>query len=166
MIPRSQVMQQGNPYLLLQMQFPVLPVKQLITGKLVANWGKSSVAYAVTSGCPWFQCKEGESWIARGQLPQAKLVGLEGYSVKLNPVYLPSVRGVEGNFYPISPKWIKVNKRTRGDFGIHMDKNVPGSAGCIVITMENHWKKLEDWFKTLSNSKYDYVPLYTDYTYI
>lgn len=164
-VPLQKTIQRGDPYLMFQMAFPMLPVKELIIGKLVANYGKSSIAYAATSGCPRFQCKEGEMWRARGQLPQPKSVGIEGYLVRLSPVYLPTTRGIQGNFYPIIPKWVEIDSRCRGDFGIHMDKNVPGSAGCIVITMENHWKKLEDWLKSLVGVGYTQVALYTNYSY-
>lgn len=57
------------------------------------------------------------------------------WQVRLNPVYLPNVKGVNGNFYRITPFAVTTDKGgKRSDLGIHRDANVPGSMGCIVMS--------------------------------
>ncbi len=47
--------------------------------------------------------------------------------------------GIAGKFYKINPHLVKVKGTTRGDFGIHFDANVPGTAGCIGIEDPQQW---------------------------
>ena len=57
------------------------------------------------------------------------------WKVRLNPIHLPHVKGVEGNFYRIIPYAVTTDKGgKRSDLGIHKDANVPGSMGCIVMS--------------------------------
>nr|MDJ0601794.1 hypothetical protein [Crocosphaera sp.] len=61
------------------------------------------------------------------------------YMVDVRPLTL-SNPGIEGKFYKINPHLVDVGGVTRGDFGIHADRNVPGTAGCIGIESESDWK--------------------------
>jgi hypothetical protein len=63
---------------------------------------------------------------------------------------MPQIKGVEGNFYKINPHEVKTDKGgVRGDFGIHLDANVPGSMGCIVMDRKN-FDGFEKRMKSLS----------------
>ena len=148
-----------------RMALPKLPQKDLVIGKLICFENAKSTAYAATSGCPRFQYQGAEQLRGRGQLPQPKDAGLINYYVLTSPIYMPSVRGVEGNFYVVLPKWVKTKEGQRGDFGIHADHNVPGSAGCCVITMESHWKMFEQYMKARAMQGIKELPLAIAYTY-
>ncbi len=74
-----------------------------------------------------------------GMLPPAYRCPLvTQLKVTTTPINLAHVRGVDGNFYPISPYEMKTDKGDkRGDYGIHLDKNHDGSLGCIVMNQKN-----------------------------
>lgn len=96
--------------------------------------------YIATSGLPGFQEWAGQNAKGRGPIPRMDEAEIPCYFVDSKPIYLPSTPGVEGNFYPITPHIIASG---RGDFGIHFDANVPGSAGCVVLKNPDAWAAFE-----------------------
>lgn len=96
---------------------------------------------------PSYRCPELKSWI-----------------VDLKPIYLPRVKGVEGNFYRIVPYEVRTDKGgVRGDFGIHRDANVEGSLGCIVMS-DKRFKSFEKRLTMLRSEGVRYVPLTVIYS--
>lgn len=86
------------------------------------------------------------------------------WKVKLKPLHLPHVRGVEGNFYRILPFSVKTdNGGTRSDLGIHRDANVPGSMGCIVMSRKrfSQFERRMDKLRTLGILE---IPLLVTYS--
>lgn len=108
-------------------------------GKIRLNVGNSKLLFQATSGLPGFQNLGSSKQKGKGRIPSCLQAKITSYFVKTKPVFLPNTKGVNGNFYPIIPFAVKVDGYQRSDLGIHADRNVPGSAGCIVITIENHW---------------------------
>lgn len=88
-----------------------------------------------------------ESQSGRGPIPSVNRVNLSHYSVNVKPLYL-SLKGIEGNFYKINPHLVKVNGNTRGDFGVHFDANVPGTAGCLGIPNPKDWLQFQKLMST------------------
>lgn len=112
-------------------------------GKLKLSSFNQNLLYSTTSGLPRFQNLASSKLRGKGRIPTCLQAGIISYSVKTTPVYLPDVKGVNGNFYPILPFAVSVGEHQRSDLGIHMDRNVPGSAGCLVITLEDHWRQFQ-----------------------
>lgn len=96
--------------------------------------------------------------------PQYRVPSLEAWSVELNPIPMPSVKGVEGNFYKINPHIVTTDKGgVRGDFGIHLDANSPGSLGCIVMD-KNRFNDFEKEMKRLRGLGFSSIPLFVQYS--
>lgn len=121
------------------MTLPSAAKGSLVYGKLtlIRKKGDAGKVYHATSGC--IGCQYWGSWKLKGKgcLPPAL-----DYSISTQRLWLPHVKGVEGSFYAIAPFNVRVGSVTRGDFGVHFDANVPGSAGCIVLDLQEHW---DDW---------------------
>ena len=67
--------------------------------------------------------------------PAYRVPKLTQWTVNTLPEDSSNVTGVGGNFYRISPYQVVTDKGgVRSAFGIHRDANVPGSAGCIVMS--------------------------------
>jgi hypothetical protein len=114
-------------------------------------------SYQATSSYPGMQYPT--SWREKGGvIPPA-----EPWKVDLAPLWLPNVRGVEGNFYIISPYEIQTINKKRGDFGIHFDANAPGSLGCIVLETERGWLAFQRDMKALSGAGVRSIPLAVSY---
>lgn len=104
-----------------------------------------------------------ESFHVRGGLipPQYRCPKLPKYDVLTNPIPLPHVKGVEGNFYKIEPHFVVTDRgTTRSDFGIHLDANVPGSLGCIVLSESRFY----DFESRIGELDVDSVPLFVQYS--
>jgi hypothetical protein len=85
-----------------------------------------------------------------GLIPPNYRSSAKRYTVLTKPIPMPQIKGVEGNFYKINPHEVKTDKGgVRGDFGIHLDANVPGSMGCIVMDRKN-FDGFEKRMKSLS----------------
>lgn len=138
--------------------------KELITGLLeLLLDGKVVNAYIATSGVAGYQ--DDGDWIHRGRgLIVPDEVTRKTYQVSTTPVYLPEVKGVEGNFYPITPFLVNSGAGQRGDFGIHFDANVPGSSGCIVCRTKRGWTALERDIKAIADRGIKQIPLDINYT--
>jgi len=130
------------------MKLPSKPVSHLVKGKLRLSLNADNpdggILFEALSGARGWQYRG--SWVQKGKgcLPPRK-----DYSISTQRLWLPHVKGVEGSFYAISPFMVNAgNGVMRGDFGVHFDANVPGSAGCIVLPRQDHWdiwrKHVED----------------------
>ncbi len=96
--------------------------------------------------------------------PQYRCPNLKNYWVETNPIPLPHIKGVAGNFYKINPYMVTTDKGgKRGDFGIHLDANVPGSLGCPVME-RSRFEKFEERMKQLKEEGISSVPLYVQYS--
>ena len=107
-----------------------------------------------------------ESFHERGGLipPCYRCNNLKKYMVDTKPIPLPHVKGVEGNFYKINPHFIVTDKDgQRSDFGIHLDGNVPGSMGCIVMS-QHRFKNFESEIKKIRENTINQIPLFCQYS--
>ncbi len=95
--------------------------------------------------------------------PDYRGKGILRYHVKTEPIWLPT-KGVNGNFYAISPHTIFTDRDgKRSDFGIHVDANVPGSLGCIVMSKER-FLEFELEMGKLRKEGYLRLPLFVTYS--
>lgn len=116
------------------------------------------INYLATSGAAGWQSPEHQWMRARGVIPE----GFD-YSIPTTPYYLPT-KGIEGMFFHITPDPIVSPKGTkRGEFGIHFDANVPGSAGCIVLRNASGFNAFCDRMKIIAASGVERVSLKVDY---
>lgn len=143
---------------------------ELINGRLLlidTSVPRILEKYIATSGSIGWQ-EPHEVWVrSRGALPESEQVGIDYYGCNTRPIALPNTKGVEGNFYQISPFSIqnKSDKNlSRSDFGIHFDANIPGSAGCIVIRNRPAWVAFENRMTGLRNKEgINQLPLLISY---
>jgi hypothetical protein len=119
--------------------------------------------YKATSGCPNNQSYSHISAKGRGPIPPQYETKINNYRVSTTPLYMPGVKGVEGNFFKIDPHIVRVGNVERGDFGIHADKNVPGSAGCIVLVTDTGWLGYQVQMKKLVDKGISQIPLLISY---
>jgi Fungal chitosanase of glycosyl hydrolase group 75 len=140
---------------------------ELLTGKM--EFRKNGAVYneiTVTSSLPGRQYSG--AWERKGGLIVPTNVCEEvtgkGLSVKTTPIYMPDVRGVSGNFYPIEPFLIQTDGDERGDWGIHNDANMPGSLGCIVAETEKGWAAIQREFKVLEKLGVRVIDLIVEYS--
>lgn len=100
-----------------------------------------------------------------GLIPPQYRCGIPCWQVHTVPIPMPSVKGVEGNFYKIDPHVVKAQPSgtERGDFGIHLDANVPGSAGSIVMNKER-FNDFESQMKKLAGQGIKSIPLFVQYS--
>ncbi len=135
---------------------------KLQNGKVILTYDESKIAYLATSGLAGYQSLLAARARGRGRIPSCSQVGINCYHVSTTPIYMPKVRGVEGNFYPITPFMVKVDGHDRGDFGLHFDPvpGTPGSAGCIVIRNKEHWDKIQAALRAINAKGVNTIPLY------
>lgn len=100
-----------------------------------------------------------------GMIPPAyRVPKLAQWTVRTNPIDLSHVKGVSGNFYEISPFEVTTDKGgSRGDFGIHLDANVPGSLGCIVMSTKR-FRDFENRMTALRQEGVTKLPLVIAYS--
>ena len=121
--------------------------------------------YIATSGCPGHQSQADQSAKGKGPIPRTDLAQVKSYFVATAPIDLTAVRGVEGNFYTISPGLVTLKTgEVRGDFGVHFDANVPGSAGCVVLETQAGWKGFQEQMKQISAEGVKQIPLFIGYS--
>ena len=111
-----------------------------VQGKLMAintKEGRIDGAYRAISGVGG---EENQRML--GPIPSQSHIKQPHYKVDVMPLTLTNP-GIAGKFYKINPHMVAVGGRTRGDFGIHADRNVPGTAGCIGIESEKEWKEFK-----------------------
>ena len=109
--------------------------QNLILGNLRLIYpDKTPIDYLATSGLPNYQ-RPDDQW-ARGKGP---IPAGDKYEIPTEPYWLET-RGVEGNFFHISPDPVGSGDRTRSELGIHWDANVPGTSGCIGLINWGGWE--------------------------
>lgn len=138
----------------------------LLEGRLLLLDGQGLVdTFLATSGCAGHQRQDSQSAKGRGPIPSCLAIGLGQYQVATNPVNLPQIPGVAGAFYPISPAAVMIDGISRGDFGIHFDANVPGSAGCVVLRTPKGWEAFQQHMRRLQSQAIKQLPLIVSYAY-
>ena len=132
----------------------------LVTGnlKLVTLDGQE-INYLATSGCRGWQDKDNVWSVAKGPIPPGF-----NYQVPTTPYY-SSTKGVEGMFFHIKPDPVVSSHGVhRGEFGIHFDANVPGSAGCIALEHKDAFNTFCDRMKKIANAGIHSIPLQIVYS--
>ena len=133
-------------------------------GTLILKTPVARLRFQATSGLAGYQSQL-DSWRkGKGAIPPHFFTGIKNYLVHLKPINLNNVKGVSGNFYPITPykNLVKVSGMSayRTDLGIHFDANVVGTAGCIGVNLADQWKMLENKFSDLLEMGYRAIPLF------
>jgi hypothetical protein len=130
----------------------------LLYGSLQLVYPDSSqIDYLATSGCIQWQQPEDQWAVARGPIPAGD------YEIPTEPYWLDT-RGIEGWFFHIRPDpVVSPDGVVRGEFGIHFDANVPGSAGCIVLKNQSGWERFCDRMKEIARSGVRRIPLQVIY---
>lgn len=129
-------------------------------GKLIAvntKKGKIDGAYRALSGVGG---EENQRML--GPIPSQSKIKQPHYKVDVIPLTL-SNPGIAGKFYKINPHMINVRGKTRGDFGIHADRNVPGTAGCIGIESEKEWVEFKALMLDYQRAGLRQIPLLVSY---
>jgi hypothetical protein len=129
----------------------------LIYGKLTfTRDGKEFLSVKATSGLAGYQYPGAHSLKGKGCLPPG-----DDWKISTKGYYL-ATKGVEGMFYHITPDPHPGTRR--GEFGLHRDANVPGSAGCIVVAEAAVFtKKIQPFLAELAHQQ-DFVSLRVNYT--
>lgn len=137
----------------------------LLEGRLLlVEDGQLIDTYIATSGCPGHQAKSAQSEKGKGPLPGCYPLGIKSYQVSVTPVSLPNIPGVSGAFYAITPHTVNIGGVNRGDFGIHFDANVPGSAGCVVLRTPKGWQGFQQQMQRLKSKGLQQIPLIVSYS--
>ncbi len=123
-----------------------------------------SDTFIATSGQAFNQTYDSLSARGRGPIPQNSVIRADHYTVDTTPIYMPQVKGVEGNFYKINPHTVTVNGIERGDFGIHFDANVPRSSGCVVLRTQIGWQVFKKHMLDLVNNGINKIALLVSYS--
>lgn len=135
------------------------PSNELLYGNLQLVYPDgNAINYLATSGCTQWQQPEDQSARARGPIP----AGAE-YTIPTTP-YWVDTRGIEGWFFHITPDPVEINGVIRGEFGVHFDANVPGSAGCIVLSRISGWRRFCERMQAIAKSGVKFVPLSVQYS--
>lgn len=149
----------NKPALVFTMHLPVVSNPSMVYGTLILKTvdDRAGVRLSATSGTRGNQYLKSWRLKGKGCLPPSN--NTIGYKVSTNRLWMPNVKGVEGSFYPISPFMVNVDNVDRGDFGIHFDSNVPGSAGCIVIKQQEHWDTFREYIQKIKDISVMEIPL-------
>lgn len=146
------------------MALPRTPRGNLIVGVLTYCENEKTVnAFQATSGCIGNQFHSCQNRKGKGCLPSHRQAGILHYTISTQKLWLPHVKGVEGSFFAISPFTVNINGVSRGDFGVHFDANVPGSAACVVLETQRGWTAYLKIMDELKQRGRQSVPLYVDY---
>lgn len=137
----------------------------IIEGRLILlDANRIIERYIATSGSIGNQSFEMLSAKGRGPIPAQYECGITNYTVQTKPIYMPHIRGVEGNFYKIDPHNVNIWGTGRGDFGIHDDANSPGSAGCVVLPTKEGWNGFQKQMTEIAKTGVSSIPLLISYT--
>lgn len=150
-----------------KMILPSKPTYNLVLGEL--NYFEDKVkidSWQCTSGCPSYQFSGSTKIKGKGPIPSCQYAQISSYQVSTERIYMPNIKGVQGSFYPIKPSLVSLRGLAyqRGDFGVHFDANVPGSAGCIVFRKQSEWDAFRILMAGTRNSKILAVPLFVSYS--
>ncbi|WP_293135847.1 hypothetical protein [Microcoleus sp. bin38.metabat.b11b12b14.051] len=134
------------------------PDNSLIEGTLALTYPDGSIIrYLATSGCTQWQ-QPGDEWVrGKGPIPAGN------YEIPTSPYWLET-RGIEGDFFHITPDPVVSDKGVRAELGIHYDANMPGSAGCIVLRNRDGWEKFCDRMKAIAKLGIKELPLTVNYS--
>lgn len=115
-----------------------------------------AIDYLATSGCAGWQ-RPGDEWVrGKGPIPAGE------YEIPSEPYWLDT-RGVEGDFFHITPDPVVSEKGVRAELGIHFDANVPGTAGCIGVIREFGWRRFCDRMASIAHLGIKSLPLTVKY---
>jgi hypothetical protein len=119
--------------------------------------------YIALSGLPGFQSFNDQHSKGRGPIPRPDVAGIGCYQVATSPHFVPASEqpGIAGNFYEIFPSFVENN---RGLFGIHLDANVVGTAGCVGVKNVDAWKDFQVKMEALLSAGVTRVPLIVGYS--
>ena len=145
------------------MLLPNVPESVLKVGNLIYKNNGLTETFAATTGSVGNQYRGCQNKIRKGCLPSHISVGIKNYEVSTQRLWLPQVKGIEGSFFPIQPFSVDIRGTIRGDFGIHFDANVPGSAGCIVLRTQAGWTRFLEIMASLNTRRIKSVPLHVNY---
>lgn len=129
-------------------------------GKLILDDGINKTSFMASSGLSGYQDLRHSGIRRKGRLPSHEQAKLAHYTLNLNAIDLPTVKGVNGLFYPILPFEVNASLGKRSDLGIHFDANVEGSSGCIVIKQVDHWEIFKKAMKFIASKGIKSIPLY------
>lgn len=156
------------PSLTFELDLPETPRYELLQGKLIMKLTPESngVILQATSGCIGNQHQR--AWLKKGKgpLPPSTAISPKKYWVSTQRLWLPHVKGVEGSFYAIAPFTVTVGGVSRGDFGVHFDANQPGSAGCCVLKLQEHWDLFRQGMEGVRALGHQQVPLFVRYGFL
>ncbi len=150
-----------------KMDLPSTPTRALRIGKLIFfSPPNSFIQWIATSGIPPYQYDGSTNLKGRGPIPGCAFAQVKSYEVLTNGLFMPKVKGVEGTFFSILPPLVslKGTNTKRGDFGIHFDANVPGSAGCVVLRKQNDWDSFRQLMEEFEKKGVASIPLFVEYT--
>lgn len=150
-----------SPSLFFQMDLPSTSGHKLLEGALIIReeLGSGGIKLRATSGISLYQYHGAWRFKGRGCLPPSKQIAPLNYLVSTQRLWMPNVKGVEGSFYAIAPFQVNAGGTLRGDFGIHFDANVPGSAGCCVIRDQSHWDLFRNTILDWREDGHQQIPL-------
>lgn len=115
------------------------------------------IDYIATSGCTQWQ-QPGDEWVrGKGPIPAGF-----NYTIPTKPYHLDT-KGIEGDFFHITPDPVNSDGRTRSELGIHFDANVPGSAGCVVLRNLEGWERFLERMDVIAESGIQSIPLSVNY---
>lgn len=157
-----------SPSLEFYMSLPREPIFTLVKGFLLVKTelGAAGIKLQALSGCTRYQYRGAWREKGRGCLPPSTIIAPTKYTVSTQRLWLPHVRGVEGSFYAIAPFMVTAAPGIqRGDFGIHFDANMPGSAGCIVLPLQDHWDVFRHLMADFRFKGIKQLPLTVKYEY-
>lgn len=119
--------------------------------------------YMALSGLPGWQRWNDQHSKGRGPLPRMDEAGISCYQVASKPIWVPAAEqpGIAGNFYEIFPSFID---NGRGLFGIHIDANVQGTAGCIGVKNAEAWAAFEQRMQAIAKEGIERIPLMVGYS--
>ena len=135
------------------------PSQSLLWGNLNLTYpDEKEIDYIATSGCTQWQ-QPGDEWVrGKGPIPAGF-----NYAIPTTPYHLDT-KGIEGDFFHITPDPVNPDGRTRSELGIHFDANVPGSAGCIVLQNIAGWERFCDRIRAITKSGIKSIPLAVNYS--
>jgi len=114
------------------------------------------IDYIATSGCADWQ-RPGDEWQrGKGPIPAGE------YQIPSEPYYLET-RGVEGDFFHITPDPVVSEHGIRAELGVHFDANVPGTSGCIALKNREGWRRFCDRMASIAELGVKSLPLTVKY---
>lgn len=135
------------------------PSQSLLWGNLKLVYpAAKEINYLATSGCTQWQ-QPGDEWVrGKGPIPADF-----NYVIPTTPYHLDT-KGIEGDFFHITPDPVNLDGHIRSELGIHFDANVPGSAGCIVLRNKSGWEGFCDRMEAIAKSGVKSIPLSVNYS--